>query len=121
MIDRYDFQKITPNNSRISFIPYRIGLKYLMYYSDYVILNRSKYLNASTRQKKEDRYVQEKVRQRGIEFPSPSKQEHIFIVRFNISDSLSLDRDRDYTLVRDGLRGLCKLFDKIDNDVIRID
>ena len=56
---------------------------------------RPTYLNAATRKKLEDRYIQEKVRQRGIEFPLPTKQEHLFIVRFNISDSLSPNRDTD--------------------------
>jgi len=76
---------------------------------------RSTYLNTATRKKLEDRYIKEKVRQRGIEFPSPTKQEHLFIVRFNISDSLSPHRDTDKVLVRNGLGDLCRLFDRIDS------
>src|SRR3954470_162295 len=91
-----------------------IYLKYLTYHSYDVNGTRPTYLNATTRKKLEDRYIKEKVRQRGIEFPSPTKQEHLFIVRFNISDSLSPIRDADKVLVRNGLGDLCRLFDRID-------
>jgi Dyp-type peroxidase family len=89
--------------------------------SYHVSVTRPGYLNSSTRKKLEDRYTREKIRQRGIEFPSPTKQEHMFIVRFDIMDSLSLNRDRDRALVRYGLRDLCKLFDKLDNGIKKID
>jgi Dyp-type peroxidase family len=86
-----------------------------------VSVTRSRYLNSSTRKKLEDRYTREKIRQRGIEFPSPTNQEHIFIVRFDIMNSLSLNRDRDRALVRYGLRDLCRLFDKLDSGIKKID
>src|SRR5690349_7059140 len=96
------------------FIHY-IYLMYMAYHSYDVNGTRSTYLDATTRKKLEDRYIKEKIRQRGIEFPSPIKQEHLFIARFNISDSLSLHKDTDKVLVRNGLGDLCRLFDRLDS------
>ena len=46
-------------------------------------------------------------------FPSATIQEHIFIIRFDISDHISGNKDKDKEIVRDGLANLCRLFDDI--------
>jgi Dyp-type peroxidase family len=79
------------------------------------------YLNQSQRIKLENRYLREKRRQPGIAFPSASNQEHLFIIRFNISDHLSVSREEDKAIVRTGLNSLCQLFDKIVAGKKRID
>ena len=71
------------------------------------------YLNESAGMRLQDRYRKEKRRQPGIAFPSASSQENLFIIRFDISDHLSDDRDRDTEIVRIGLRGLCSLFNSL--------
>jgi Dyp-type peroxidase family len=79
------------------------------------------YGKGNSRDKIENRYVKEKLRQAGVEFPSPIKQEHLLIVRFNISDSLSPNRKEDEAVVREGLYDLCRLFEKIDTGAMKID
>ena len=63
--------------------------------------------------------MQEKRKQPGVEFPSATKQEHILIIRLNISRQSRDDKDRD--IVRDGLRRLCNLLEKIDRGIIKVD
>ena len=81
----------------------------------------TRYLKPADRQKIENRYTQEKRRQRGVEFPSPIKQEHLFIIRFNISDCISVSKDGGLEAVRFGLRDLCTFFDKLDAGIKKID
>lgn len=56
-----------------------------------MITRRTAYVNKSERAKLENRFIKEKRRQGGISFPSAANQEHILLVRFNISNSLSID------------------------------
>ena len=81
----------------------------------------TRYITGTERVKIENRCIKEKHRQAGVEFPSPTKQEHLLIIRFNISESLPPNNDRNEPVVRNGLRSLCKLFDKIDSGAMKID
>ena len=81
---------------------------------------RTPYLNKAARETLEKRYVNEKRRQSGVAFPSATNQKHLFIIRFDISDSIFGDRDKDREVVRAGLRSLCRLFDKIARDEKKI-
>jgi Dyp-type peroxidase family len=85
------------------------------------VFGKAGYVSGSSRDKIENRYVKAKVRQAGVEFPSSTKQEHLLIVRFDISDSMSLNRKQDKAMVRDGLRDLCSLFEKLDTGAMKID
>jgi Dyp-type peroxidase family len=53
-------------------------------------------------------------KQFGIEFPSPSQQEHILIVRANLASS-------DHTTIKKGLIKLCSFFESIDSGIIRLE
>lgn len=86
-----------------------------------MIGSRVGYLNKSQLRRLENRYVKEKRRQPGISFPSASNQEHIFIVRFDISDRLSGNRDEDKEIIRTGLYTLCQLLDRIATGNKKID
>jgi len=79
------------------------------------------YLNKSQRKRLEDFYVKGKRRQPGISFPSASSQEHIFIIRFDISDRLSGGDNVDKETIRAGLKTLCTLFDRIASGDKKID
>lgn len=63
--------------------------------------------------------VVKKRRQPGVEFPSAKYQEHLLMLRFNISQSI-VENDK-YETVRKGLKQLCSLFDRIDKGIIKID
>ena len=69
----------------------------------------------------EDRFVAEKRRQPGVAFPSANDQEHIFIIRFDISDFISDDPKKVKEIVRTGLRNICQFFDKISKAEKKID
>ena len=49
----------------------------------------------------------------GVAFPSASNHEHIFIVRFDISDSTIGNQHRNKEIIRNGPRGLCRILDDI--------
>jgi len=68
----------------------------------------------------EKRYIDEKRKQPSIAFPSATNQEHVFIIRFDISDSISDNIRKDKEIVRTGLRRLCGLFGKIARDELKI-
>src|SRR5215217_4268788 len=99
---------------------YRASLKYLPLHPYYVTSGRIPYLGKRSRDIIEKRYMDEKRKQPGIAFPSATNQEHIFIVRFDISDSLSGTGERDKEVIRTGLKSLCKLFDNIAGDEMKI-
>jgi Dyp-type peroxidase family len=81
-----------------------------------------KYLNKANRDALEKRYINEKRRQSGISFPSAIKQEHVFIIRFDIADDIFNDESDDHKkLVRNGLKKLCELFDLIDKGKRKIE
>jgi Dyp-type peroxidase family len=62
-------------------------------------------------------YRERKRRQAGVEFPSARKQEHILIIRFDVSRAI-LEEGRS-VLVRQGLKKLCSYFDDIDKGKIK--
>ena len=57
----------------------------------------------------ETRLVRQKRKQPGIAFPSAAKQEHLLIIRLDISRSPTIS-------VKDGLKRLCRVFQRIDNE-----
>ena len=79
----------------------------------YVITGSTGYLNKASRKIIEKRYFDEKRKQPGVAFPSATKQKHIFILRFDISDSISGNNGENIEIVRTGLKKICRLFDKI--------
>ena len=78
------------------------------------------YLNREDRKRIEDRYIKEMRKQPGVAFPSATNQEHIFIIRFDISNEILDNSDSANDIVRTGLRNLCGLFDKIARDEKKI-
>ena len=62
------------------------------------------------------------VVQRGIAFPSPSVQEHLLIIRLDITGALFTQGvDEARTTVKNGLKRLCLLFDRIHEGKKMID
>ena len=61
----------------------------------------------------------QKRKQPGVAFPSASKQEHILIIRLNVSHPTSKHEDRE--LVRKGIMRLCSFFDRIDTKQVMMD
>jgi Dyp-type peroxidase family len=86
----------------------------------HVIGGGTAYLDKTYRDIVEKRYIDEKRKQPGIAFPSATNQEHVFIIRFDISDSISGNIRKDKEIVRTGLRRLCGLFGKIARDELKI-
>jgi Dyp-type peroxidase family len=82
-------------------------------------------LNPSNRNKREgerSRLNQDGIVQAGIAFPSPSDQEHLLIIRLDITGALfTQNADQARKKVRIGLNRLCLLFDQIYNGKKRID
>lgn len=76
-----------------------------------MISSRRGYLDKGSRDTIEMQYLDRKRKQPGIAFPSASILDHIFIIRFNISDYLSGNKHNDRATIR-GLN-LCQLFDNI--------
>jgi hypothetical protein len=62
----------------------------------------------------ETRLVRQKRKQPGIAFPSAAKQEYLLIIRLDISRSPTIH-------VRVGLKRLCRVFQRIDNESTKID
>lgn len=61
-------------------------------------------------------------KQAGVEFPAPSDQPHVLIVRINLSRHVENGRkDPDPDLVRNGLNRLCGLFERINKGEKTID
>jgi Dyp-type peroxidase family len=58
--------------------------------------------------------IAEKQRQAGIAFPAPRKQDHLLIVRLDLSST-------NEQLVSEGLKKLCTLFELIDRGIIEMD
>ena len=65
----------------------------------------------------EGRLWNEKKRQRGVSFPSAYKQEYLLIVRLDLKPSVR----NETALVRQGLKRLCSLFERIDAGEVKID
>src|SRR4051812_9952955 len=79
------------------------------------------YLSKARRDAIEKRYKEEKRRQPGITFPSAIKQEHVFIIRFDIADNVFKDKSNSHKIVKNGLKKLCELFDMLDKDKKKIE
>lgn len=72
--------------------------------------------------KTRDDYENEGIIQRGIAFPSADKQEHLLIIRLDITGAIfSKNVDKAREDVKKGLKRLCTLFENIDNGTKRID
>ena len=52
------------------------------------------YLSKDRRDAIEKSYKDEKRKQQGITFPSAGKQEHVFIIRFDIADNVFKDKSQ---------------------------
>ena len=59
----------------------------------------------------EDRLINEKRKQPGVAFPAAADQEHLLLIRFNISDHVLEDIEKGQKTVREGLKNLCRLID----------
>jgi Dyp-type peroxidase family len=77
------------------------------------------YLSKAKREITEKRYEDEKRKQPGVAFPSANKQEHLFIIRFDLAHYVSGDRGK--MIVKRGLKKLCGLFDKINRGKMKLD
>jgi Dyp-type peroxidase family len=83
-----------------------------MWYQDPKIqMKKISYLEKSHRDKKR--------RQAGVEFPSARKQEHLLIIRFDISDDVRKAGNTEE--VRNGLKRFCRMLDYMDNGIIKIE
>lgn len=61
-------------------------------------------------------------KQAGVEFPAASDQPHVLIIRFNLSRHVENGRSKPHPeLVRNGLKRLCGLFERIYNGEKAID
>lgn len=67
----------------------------------------------------EARLKEERRKQAGVTFPSAREQEHILIIRFNISTSKP--KDKEIEIIRTALRRLCSYFEAIENGSIKLD
>jgi Dyp-type peroxidase family len=79
------------------------------------------YLDKRARDLAETRLRNEKRKQQGVAFPSAREQEHLLVIRFDLSDRLDFDDDNSRFLVRLGLKKLCSFFDSIDKGIVKMD
>jgi Dyp-type peroxidase family len=76
----------------------------------------------NSREARRNELRQENRLQPGIAFPSASDQEHLLIIRLDITGSpFTKDVDQARTIVQEGLKRLCQLFDRISCGKKRID
>ena len=61
------------------------------------------------------RFLDEKRKQSGIAFPSAKTQDHLLIIRFDLTTSASQDA------IRNGLKQLCIMFERIDKGLNKIE
>jgi hypothetical protein len=74
------------------------------------------------REKTREEYEQERLVQPGIAFPSAGDQEHLLILRLEITGALfTNDFNKAKTTVKNGLKRLCTLFENIHNGKKKID
>ena len=79
-------------------------------------------IGQNERHKRLLRLKEEGRRQPGVEFPLPSDQRHLLIIRANLSRHITFGRDEpDVNTVRRGLRRLCGLFERINEGEKTID
>jgi Dyp-type peroxidase family len=67
----------------------------------------------------ENHLREQKRKQAGVVFPSATRQEHLLIIRFNITHPVSHVEGREF--VRNGVMRLCGFFERIDNGKIKMD
>jgi Dyp-type peroxidase family len=78
--------------------------------------------NQDKREAERSRLKQDGIVQAGIAFPSPSDQEHLLIIRLDITGApFTQNADQSRNRVRNGLNRLCLLFEQIYNGKKRID
>jgi Dyp-type peroxidase family len=79
-------------------------------------------LDRDERQKRLLRVIAEGRKQPGVEFPAPSDQPHILVIRANLSRQVPFGTvEPDAHIVRQGLRRLCRLFERINKGEKTID
>jgi Dyp-type peroxidase family len=76
------------------------------------------YIARRTRSVVEKKISEQKRKQPGIGFPSAGKQEHLLVIRLDLSPS---SKEKSKNVVRDGLKRLCLLFERIHIGSERID
>jgi Dyp-type peroxidase family len=94
-------------------------LKYLVLHSNHVNISYSRDIKISNLERLEKSLTEEKRKQPGVAFPSATTQEHLLIVRLNISHPVSKHEDREH--VRNGVMRLCKFIARIDAKKIKMD
>ena len=83
--------------------------------------NNSPPIRILHRGKTREEYEQEGLVQPGIAFPSASEQEHLLIIRLDITRALFKNEFEAKTIVKNGLKRLCTLFENIYEGKKRID
>jgi Dyp-type peroxidase family len=78
-------------------------------------------VDRNERQKRLLKLTEEGRKQPGIEFPAPSDQPYILVIRANLSRQVQFGREADVDIVRQGLRRLCGLFERINKGEKTID
>ena len=79
-------------------------------------------MDRNERQKRLLKLTAEGRKQPGVEFPAPSDQPHVLIIRVNLSRQVKLGRaEPDIDIVRRGLRRLSGLFERINKGEKTID
>jgi Dyp-type peroxidase family len=66
------------------------------------------------------RLSKEKRKQAGIEFPKPSQQQHLLVIRLDLASHHKGKEEMKGT-IQEKLKGLCGLFEQLDNGKRRID
>jgi Dyp-type peroxidase family len=79
----------------------------------------SNYLDQKKKANLEKSLWEQRRKQPGVAFPSALTQEHLLIIRFNISYPIADRKDKEF--IRNGVTRLCKFFDRIDKGKIKID
>ena len=79
----------------------------------------SNYLDQKKKANLEKTLWEQRRKQPGVAFPSALTQEHLLIIRFNISHPITDSKDKEF--IRNGVIRLCKFFDRIDKEKIKID
>lgn len=77
------------------------------------------YFDKSHQKRLEESFRREKRKQPGVVFPSAYKQQHLLLIRFNISHHVAEKTDIEF--VRLGLMRLCSYLERIDDGKIRMD
>jgi Dyp-type peroxidase family len=104
-----------------AFVVSEYTLKYHSCHEHSVNVGYSGYLDKRARKIVEDRLVREKRKQPGIAFPAATEQDHLLVVRFNISEDILDNLELAKRNVREGLGNLCLLIENALNGNKKID